>query len=186
MAVRLCRHYQRVRNSCGSSYSTGLPVLVRPVNMAERPSSFSWVVQGKLCALAFPHRAENIRWLYKEGVRHLISLTYRLPPVDSCPKLNSIHMKIEDFTPPTIEQVDRFIHIVESNSRIGEAVAVHCQWGRGRTGTMIACYFVKTRKISGQEAIEEIRRIRPGSIETYDQEKMVIQYYQQLKSRGEV
>lgn len=62
-----------------------------------------------------------------------------------------------------------------------QGVAVHCMHGHGRTGTMLACYLVKTRKISGIDAIREIRRIRSGSIETSEQEKTVVQFYQQIK-----
>ncbi|NWX94692.1 DUS23 phosphatase, partial [Nothoprocta ornata] len=50
--------------------------------------------------------------------------------------------------------------------------------GNGRTGTMLACYLVKTQKLSGIDAIQEIRRLRPGAIETHEQEKAVIQFYQ--------
>lgn len=50
--------------------------------------------------------------------------------------------------------------------------------GHGRTGTMLACYLVKKWKISGIEAIDKIRKLRKGSIETHDQEKAVMQFYQ--------
>lgn len=59
-----------------------------------------------------------------------------------------------------------------------QAVAVHCMHGHGRTGTMLACYLVKKRKISGIEAINQIRAMRHGSIETHEQEKAVVQFYQ--------
>lgn len=59
-----------------------------------------------------------------------------------------------------------------------QGVAVHCMHGHGRTGTMLACYLVKKLKISGIEAINQIRTLRRGSIETHDQEKAVMQFYQ--------
>lgn len=62
-----------------------------------------------------------------------------------------------------------------------QGVAVHCMHGFGRTGTMLACYLVKSRKISGIDAINEIRRMRAGSIETTEQEKAVVQFYQRIK-----
>lgn len=46
---------------------------------------------------------------------------------------------------------------------------------------MLACYLVKSRKISGIDAINEIRRLRQGSIETREQEKAVVQFYQRIK-----
>lgn len=62
-----------------------------------------------------------------------------------------------------------------------QAVAVHCALGFGRTGTMLACYLVKERGLAAGDAIAEIRRLRPGSIETYEQEKAVFQFYQRTK-----
>lgn len=62
-----------------------------------------------------------------------------------------------------------------------QAVAVHCALGFGRTGTMLACYLVKERGLTAGDAIAEIRRLRPGSIETYEQEKAVFQFYQRTK-----
>ena len=53
--------------------------------------------------------------------------------------------------------------------------------GHGRTGTMLACYLVKTRGMSGADAILETRRLRPGSIETAEQERAVVQFYQRTK-----
>ncbi|KAF1465204.1 Dual specificity protein phosphatase 23, partial [Megadyptes antipodes antipodes] len=50
--------------------------------------------------------------------------------------------------------------------------------GHGRTGTMLACYLAKVQKMSGGDAIREIRRLRPGSIETWEQEQAVIQFCQ--------
>lgn len=62
-----------------------------------------------------------------------------------------------------------------------QGVAVHCMHGHGRTGTMLACYLVKTQKICGADAIEKIRQMRKGSIETVDQEKAVVQFHQRTK-----
>lgn len=58
---------------------------------------------------------------------------------------------------------------------------MHCTLGFGRTGTMLACYLVKERGLCAGDAIAEIRRLRPGSIETYEQEKAVFQFYQRTK-----
>ncbi len=63
-----------------------------------------------------------------------------------------------------------------------QAVAVHCLWGIGRTGTMLACYLVKEQNLTADQAIDEIRRLRPYSVETYEQEELVHQYFEHLRS----
>ncbi|NXY91890.1 DUS23 phosphatase, partial [Alcedo cyanopectus] len=52
--------------------------------------------------------------------------------------------------------------------------------GHGRTGTMLACYLAKARGLSGVDAVREIRRLRPGSIETREQERAVTEFCRSL------
>ncbi|NWX19603.1 DUS23 phosphatase, partial [Aegotheles bennettii] len=79
------------------------------------------------------------------------------------------------------EQIQSFLRLVEEANARGEAVAVHCMLGHGRTGTMLACYLGKARGMTGADAIREIRRLRPGSIETREQEDAVIRFCQRLR-----
>ncbi|TRY83534.1 hypothetical protein DNTS_016247 [Danionella cerebrum] len=149
---------------------------------STQPPNFSWIDPGKVAGLAMPRMMAHYQFLLNNGVKHLVTLMERKPPdTDTCPNLTLHHIKINDFCAPTFEQINRFLKIVEDANVKGEAVAVHCMHGFGRTGTMLACYLVKSRKISGIDAINEIRRIRHGSIETREQEQMVVQFYQQNK-----
>ena len=54
-------------------------------------------------------------------------------------------------------------------------VAVHCAAGLGRTGTVLAAWFV-TQGLSAQNAIARVRRLRPGSVETEEQERAVEEF----------
>ncbi|NXU79875.1 DUS23 phosphatase, partial [Oreotrochilus melanogaster] len=104
------------------------------------------------------------RFLLAQGVRHLVSLTERPPPHHGCcPGVQLHRLRVPDFTPPTPEQIQTFLQLVEEAN-----------------GTMLACYLVKEQKMSGSDAIREIRRLRPGSIETREQEEAVIQFCQRL------
>ncbi|NXG26690.1 DUS23 phosphatase, partial [Grallaria varia] len=53
--------------------------------------------------------------------------------------------------------------------------------GHGRTGTLLGCYLAKVGNLSGADAIREIRRLRPGSIETPEQEEAVLRFCQSLR-----
>ncbi|XP_002760206.1 dual specificity protein phosphatase 23 isoform X2 [Callithrix jacchus] len=150
--------------------------------MGMQPPNFSWVLPGRLAGLALPRLPAHYQFLLDLGVRHLVSLTERGPPhSDSCPGLTLHRLRIPDFCPPAPEQIDRFVQIVDEANARGEAVGVHCALGFGRTGTMLACYLVKEQGLAAGDAIAEIRRLRPGSIETYEQEKAVFQFYQRTK-----
>jgi ADP-ribosyl-[dinitrogen reductase] hydrolase len=54
----------------------------------------------------------------------------------------------------------------------GKAVFFHCLAGLGRTGTVVARLLVETGE-APEMAIERVRRARPGTIQTAEQEAHV-------------
>lgn len=85
------------------------------------PHNFSWVDPGKLAGLAWPRMPCEYRYMWDNGIRHLVCLCERKPPHhDSCPGLQLHHIKIEDFTPPSQTQIDRFLSVVEDANARGE------------------------------------------------------------------
>jgi len=55
------------------------------------------------------------------------------------------------------------------------AMAIHCAAGLGRTGVVLACYFID-KGLSATNAIARVRRLRPGSIETAEQEDAIVEF----------
>jgi Predicted protein-tyrosine phosphatase len=45
----------------------------------------------------------------------------------------------------------------------------------GRTGTVIASYLVLSEGLDAESAIDEVRRYKPGAIQTYEQELFVLE-----------
>jgi atypical dual specificity phosphatase len=74
--------------------------------------------------------------------------------------------------PPTQEQLEQSLATIERANAQGMGVAVHCGAGLGRTGVVLACWFV-TRDMTAKNAIARVRRLRPGSIETDEQAEAV-------------
>ncbi|XP_071965044.1 uncharacterized protein [Antedon mediterranea] len=149
------------------------------------PPNFSWVVASRLAAHALPESKQHLQYLFNIGIYHLVTLMSEgIPPMETVPELKWTRIPIEDFTPPSISQIETFVDIVDSAVAVGKAVSVHCLRGRGRTGTMLASYLVKSKGISPEEAIREVRTMRPGSIETSSQEDVIKEYSVFLKAHS--
>lgn len=101
----------------------------------------------------------------------LVSLTEEPPDaaVLSDHGIEQLHLPVVDFTPPTREQMTAFVAAVREGNAAGRAVGVHCTAGLGRSGTMLAAYFI-AGGMSAEQAVAHVRDLRPESIETETQE----------------
>lgn len=146
------------------------------------PPGFSWVDEPRLAALGYPDSPAEIAWLRQQGIEVLISLTERAPPRSWVNEagMMSVHVPVVDMGAPTQEQLDTIVDAIRAANAAGLGVAVHCAAGRGRTGTVVAAYFV-ARGATAEDAIAQTRRLRPGSIETFAQMEAVEQYARRVR-----
>lgn len=145
------------------------------------PSGFSWIDKPLLAALARPAGVEDLAWLREQGIEILLSLTEERPRRDWIEEAGLLvdHVPLEDMEPPEQDQLERCVStIVRANER-RMGVAVHCGAGLGRTGVVLAAYFV-ARGLTATNAIARIRRLRPGSIET-DEQAAAVELYARRK-----
>jgi atypical dual specificity phosphatase len=142
------------------------------------PDNFTWIEKPKLAAHARPHDAEELAWLRQQGIELVITLTEAPLRRDwlSDVSLLGLHVPIVDMEAPTIEQVQQVLSATKKAHERGMGVSVHCAHGRGRTGTILACYFV-AQGMGPREAMRHVRKLRPGSIETEDQEELIEEFY---------
>lgn len=139
-------------------------------------SNFSWVIKNQLAGCDLPQTNEDFQTLYDKGIRAIVSLTGRAPSSPLIEKLfvDHIHIPIIDWGIPTNEKtIFRFIHFIEKLLP-SNPVVVHCFAGIGRTGLMLAVYFIWFEDMSGEEAIDYVRNLRYPSIETAEQESFLI------------
>ena len=141
------------------------------------PEGFYWLEKPHLAGLARPASEVELVWLRQQGIELLVSLTEEPPPRRWINEagLFHVHVPVVDMEAPTQEQLDQCISAIQRIHEQGRAAAVHCTAGLGRTGTILAAYLVH-RGMPPAEAMDLVRTLRPGSIETAEQEDAILEY----------
>ena len=89
--------------------------------------------------------------------------------------MNWLHLPIVDVSTPTQEWEARWGQVQTSLHGVldgGGKILVHCKGGLGRAGTVAARLLVE-RGLVAKEAIAAVRAVRPGDLETREQEGYV-------------
>ena len=145
--------------------------------VTKRPTNFGWLINDKLAGSGMPTTASELDWVLKQGVRSIITMTEVPLPKSWIKDVKYLHIPTEDLSAPDMEKIDHAVDFIHKRIQSNEPVMVHCAAGIGRTGTVLACYLVKYQKMSFNDAIEKVRKERPGSIQSESQELAVSLYY---------
>jgi len=117
--------------------------------------------------------------LQAKGITGLINLTERDYTEEQRSALSSFGVEvynfpIRDFQTPKIEDVNEIVKLTRDPQ---QKFAVHCTAGKGRTGTIIGCIFVaRSATVEPDAAIEMIRKVRTGAVETIEQKRFITDY----------
>lgn len=109
----------------------------------------------------------RIDWLQHNGVTHIIDLT---TPADACPayaQLLALHapnmvrheFPIRDMGVPSPACMLAILDTMSAIVARGATVYVHCWGGKGRTGTVIGCWYVR-QGMAGADALARIVQVR--------------------------
>jgi atypical dual specificity phosphatase len=149
------------------------------------PAGFSWIEKPLLAAMARPEGPEDLEWLRKQGIELLMSLTEDPPRRDwvNNAGLLLVHEPMVDMEAPPQDQLKRCVAAIVKAHERKMGMAIHCAAGLGRTGVVLACYFID-KGLNASNAMARVRRLRPGSVETAEQEDAVIEFHRK-KELGE-
>lgn len=151
--------------------------------ISDRPTNFSWVIEDKLAGSGLPVTENEFKWVVDKGIKSIV--TVREVPLPSewfdGGDIDYLHLRVEDFGAPTVEEMDEVVNFIDRTISSGRAVLVHCAAGKGRTGAVLAAYIVKKQNLTAKHAIEKIRIMRPGSVQSIMQETALYMYEKYLK-----
>ena len=108
--------------------------------------------------------------LYQAGIRAVVSLL-NLASGSSVYESAGFRFKclpVPDGGAPTMEQAREFVNFVDGELSNNRPVAVHCEAGLGRTGTMLAVYLISKGESSGS-AVKRVREAENSAVETIKQ-----------------
>jgi len=148
-----------------------------------RPSNFS-KIDNCLFASGIPAGRRALIWLKRAGINAVVSLTER--PISGSEEFNPYYYNIpmingEPVSPQVLELATVKIgNLIKS----GQCVLVHCSAGLGRTGMVLASYFIYINHMDPDKAVEKVRAIRPGSLEDSKQVESVFKFAEWMKSKG--
>lgn len=147
------------------------------------PQGFSWIDRPRLAALARPRSAGDLEWLRAQGVELLVSLTEDRPRPSWSEEAGVLvyHEAMEDMEAPELDALERAVSAINRGLAGGMGVAVHCGAGLGRTGVVLAAWMV-SQGMSADAAIARVRKLRPHSIETAEQEDAVAEFARRARS----
>ena len=141
------------------------------------PTGFHWLLPGQLAGTPWPGVVHDVRYdldvLHTAGITCLVSLTET--PFDPLLAgefgIRCLASPIPDMAAPTLDQAIGLCRAIDQALAAGEAVAVHCYAGLGRTGTVLVSYALwrAQGQLTGAHALAQARRIHAGWVQSLEQ-----------------
>ena len=132
-----------------------------------------WVRTVAGCSI--PVTLQDMEDLRRQDVSAVLTLTEHALPPAFLHGFVSRHIPIRDFSAPRIHQLHQCVQFLDECTDQGLSPVVHCTMGRGRTGTVLAAWLI-AHGTSVSDAIDEVRAVRDGAIETESQESILYDF----------
>jgi len=159
-----------------------------------------WVIPGVLAGMPMPFIHPDRRMaggdvltafedelaaLQSAGVRAVVSLL-NIPSDASVYEsvgFSFLCLPVPDGGAPTFEQAEEFVRFVTMQRAARRPVAVHCEAGLGRTGTLLATYLI-AQGDSTATAIKRVRAAERVAIETACQIHFLERYAERVRANA--
>jgi len=153
--------------------------------VTDKPTNFSWVVDGMLAGCGLPVTDDEFDWVVAQGIKSIVTVREVALPSDwfNGGDIDYLHLAVEDFGAPNLEELVQAVDFIDQKISSGRPVMVHCAAGKGRTGAVLAAYLIKKQNLTADQAIDKVRDMRPGSVQSVSQETAVSMYEKYLNGK---
>ena len=143
--------------------------------------NFSWIFEGSLAAAEGPTSRRDLIFLQSQKIRSIVRMEEHSIS-GAALEMEDLYEPVPDGTLPNMDQIHHMATFIETEIEVWEhPVVVTCQSGLARTSTVLASYLVYVGYKS-EDALKLIRELRPGSIQTADQEDAIKRYYERRRA----
>lgn len=144
------------------------------------PRNFLWLRKGQLAGTPRPGLIQeldlDLTALQRVGVSVLVSLESEVPRISPAILerfgIRGLHLPISDMDVPSLEDASQLCKTLCRLIDSGEAVALHCKAGLGRTGTMLVACLI-WQGMSAENALAEARLVEPRWVQSQQQTEFV-------------
>ena len=147
--------------------------MTRQLDLTMKPTGYSYRVDLNVWAGEYPVwdwddsiGRMQIQLFTDFGINFFIDLTEsgEMPPYAQflSPSIERYRLHIPNRgTPAAVEDVVRLFQVIECtlSDKPFTNIYIHCLGGVGRTGTIVACYYIYFKQMAADEALAEMRRM---------------------------
>jgi atypical dual specificity phosphatase len=150
------------------------------------PRGFFWVLPGRLGGMPRPGIIDalehDLDGLNRLGITVVVTLEESAtvdPAALAARGIRAVHFPVVDMGVPEAGAAVALCRAVHGWMAAGEAVAVHCRAGQGRTGTLLACQLVFQGE-TPRAALDAVRAINPRAVQSAAQVDFLRSFAQAL------
>lgn len=118
---------------------------------------------------AMPMRRNYKEIVEKENIKAILTLNKDHELALSLPRsewssmgIDYMQIGIDDYIGlPDLQQIVSGVEFINKHKSMNQCVYVHCKAGRYRSAFFVACYLINSKKMTPDEAIAHLKKLRP-------------------------